>query len=61
VAVAGFDDSAIATATNPTLTTIRQPLAEVAGEAVRLLLALLNEQEVESVVLPTELIVRDSA
>jgi DNA-binding LacI/PurR family transcriptional regulator len=61
VAVAGFDDSAVATATNPMLTTIRQPLAAVAGEAVRLLLALLDEQEVESVILPTELIVRDSA
>jgi DNA-binding LacI/PurR family transcriptional regulator len=61
VAVAGFDDSAIATATSPMLTTIRQPLAEIAEATVRLLLALLDEQEVESTVLPTELIVRDSA
>jgi DNA-binding LacI/PurR family transcriptional regulator len=61
VAVAGFDDSAVATATNPMLTTIRQPLAEIAQETVRLLLDLLDEREVESVVLPTELIVRDSA
>ncbi|MCC3765970.1 LacI family transcriptional regulator [Glycomyces sp. TRM65418] len=61
VAVVGFDDSAIATATNPMLTTIRQPLAEVAEETVRLLIALLDEQQVESAVLPTELIVRDSA
>jgi DNA-binding LacI/PurR family transcriptional regulator len=61
VAVAGFDDSAVATATNPMLTTIRQPLAEIAEETVRLLLDLLDEREAESVVLPTELIVRDSA
>ncbi|MCH7231297.1 LacI family transcriptional regulator [Glycomyces sp. L485] len=61
VAVAGFDDSAIATATRPMLTTVRQPLAKVAEETVRLLIALLDEREVESVVLPTELIVRDSA
>jgi DNA-binding LacI/PurR family transcriptional regulator len=60
VAVAGFDDSAIATATNPMLTTIRQPLAAIAEETVRLLIALLDEQEVESAVLPTELIIRDS-
>jgi DNA-binding LacI/PurR family transcriptional regulator len=61
VAVAGFDDSAIAIATNPMLTTIRQPLAEIAEETVRLLLALLEEEDAEAVILPTELIVRDSA
>ncbi|GAB4003722.1 hypothetical protein GCM10029992_46640 [Glycomyces albus] len=61
VAVAGFDNSAIAAATRPMLTTVRQPLDQVAGETVRLLLALLDEQEVESVVLPTELVIRDSA
>ncbi|MQM27347.1 LacI family DNA-binding transcriptional regulator [Glycomyces albidus] len=61
VAVGGFDDSAIATATSPMLTTVRQPLEEVAGEAVRLLVALLDGDRVESVVLPTELVVRDSA
>ncbi|SDD77652.1 LacI family DNA-binding transcriptional regulator [Glycomyces harbinensis] len=61
VAVAGFDDSAIATATNPMLTTVRQPLDTIAEETVRLLIALLDEQDVQSVVLPTELIVRESA
>ena len=61
VAVAGFDDSAVATATRPTLTTVRQPLERVAGETVRLLTALLEEKEVEPVVLPTELVVRESA
>ncbi|GAB3232042.1 LacI family DNA-binding transcriptional regulator [Glycomyces halotolerans] len=60
VAVAGFDDSAIATATRPMLTTVRQPLDKVAEETVRLLTALLDEREVEPVVLPTELVVRDS-
>ncbi|WP_211234935.1 LacI family DNA-binding transcriptional regulator [Glycomyces arizonensis] len=61
VAVGGFDDSAIASATRPMLTTVRQPLAQVAEETVRLLTALLDEQAVEPIVLPTELIVRDSA
>ncbi|WP_460497366.1 LacI family DNA-binding transcriptional regulator [Glycomyces tarimensis] len=61
VAVGGFDDSAIATATRPALTTVRQPLAKVAEETVRLLIALLNEEEVEPVVFPTELVVRASA
>jgi len=61
VAVGGFDDSAIATATRPALTTVRQPLEKVAEETVRLLIARLDEQQVEPVVLPTELVVRDSA
>ncbi len=61
VAVAGFDDSAIATATRPMLTTVRQPLAKVAEETVRILIARLDGRELESVVLPTELIIRDSA
>lgn len=61
VAVGGFDDSAIATATRPTLTTIHQPLGKVAERTVELLTALLDEQEVEPIVLPTELVVRDSA
>lgn len=61
VAVGGFDDSAIATAVRPALTTVRQPLATVAEETVRLLTALLDDQHVEPVVLPTELVVRESA
>ncbi|WP_211116754.1 LacI family DNA-binding transcriptional regulator [Glycomyces buryatensis] len=60
VAVGGFDDSIIATATRPMLTTVRQPLAKVAEETVRLLIALLDERDVEPVVLSTDLIVRDS-
>ncbi len=61
VAVGGFDDSAIASATRPALTTVRQPLEKVAEETVRLLIALLEEAEVAPVILPTELVVRDSA
>jgi DNA-binding LacI/PurR family transcriptional regulator len=61
VAVGGFDDSAIASATRPALSTVRQPLAKVAEETVRLLLALLEDEPVEPVVLPTELVIRDSA
>ncbi|MEV7723241.1 LacI family DNA-binding transcriptional regulator [Streptomyces sp. NPDC087917] len=38
VAVVGFDDSSAATACRPTLTTVRQPVEEMAAEMVRLLL-----------------------
>ncbi|MFJ8043492.1 LacI family DNA-binding transcriptional regulator [Kitasatospora sp. NPDC096147] len=43
VAVIGFDDSSAATAGRPALTTIRQPVEEMAAEMTRILLAQLTE------------------
>jgi LacI family transcriptional regulator len=37
ISVAGFDDTALATTISPELTTVRQPIAEMAGEAVAML------------------------
>ncbi|NUT33243.1 MAG: LacI family DNA-binding transcriptional regulator [Hamadaea sp.] len=62
VAVAGFDDSSVAMSTHPPLTTIRQPLEQVAEETVRLLLDLIDgAEQVDPVILPTELVIRESA
>jgi DNA-binding LacI/PurR family transcriptional regulator len=61
VMVAGFDDSAIALATRPPLTTVRQPLALVAAEMVDVLLQLVEGRPASSRVLPTELVQRASA
>jgi DNA-binding LacI/PurR family transcriptional regulator len=61
VAVGGFDDSRIAVTSQPTLTTIRQPLARISREMVRLLLDLIAGEPPAAVILPTELVVRDSA
>ena len=61
VAVGGFDDSSMATAVSPALTTIRQPLTRISAEMVRLLLALIAGEPPATVILPTELVVRDSA
>jgi DNA-binding LacI/PurR family transcriptional regulator len=61
VAVGGFDDSSIATATHPHLTTIRQPYPRISAEMVRLLIGLIDGDEPSAVIVPTELIVRDSA
>lgn len=61
VLLGGFDDSAIASATTPPLTTIRQPLSQVAGELVEVLLQLTAGRPASSRVLPTELIRRTSA
>jgi DNA-binding LacI/PurR family transcriptional regulator len=63
VAVVGFDDNDTAPYAEPPLTTIRQPVVDLGREAVRLLLALTAAPAgpVDPVILPTELIVRESA
>lgn len=45
VAIVGFDDSSSALACRPQLTTVRQPLEEMAAQMARLLLARLAEPE----------------
>lgn len=63
VAVVGFDDSHIAVSVRPPLTTIRQPLEEMAAEMARLLLARIDEpnREPGSVIFEPTLVVRESA
>lgn len=61
LAVAGFDDSAIATRTTPALTTVHQPVAAVAQTMVREVLQAIDGTEATTRVLPTELIIRESA
>jgi LacI family transcriptional regulator len=71
VALVGFDDVTIATAVEPPLTTVRQPIGRLGSMAADLLLDLLEmppdstEQapstgRVARIVLPTTLVVRDS-
>jgi DNA-binding LacI/PurR family transcriptional regulator len=61
VAVGGFDDSSAAVAARPALTTMRHPLPRVSREMVRLLLAAINGEPPAAVILPTDLIRRESA
>lgn len=63
IAVTGFDDLGIATATTPRLTTVRNPVVEMVGAATGTLLALLAGDEVstEPQVLATTLVEGDSA
>jgi DNA-binding LacI/PurR family transcriptional regulator len=62
VAVVGFDDIDNARYTEPPLTTVRQPTIQMGREMVRLLLALTAGDPADSpVILPTELVVRESA
>jgi len=62
VAVVGFDDIDNASYTEPPLTTVRQPTIEMGRQMVRMLLRLTAGETVdEPVILPTELVVRESA
>jgi LacI family transcriptional regulator len=62
LSVVGFDDVEHATIITPTLTTVRQPLAEMGRTAVSLLVRLLERQRFEMVhvELGTRLVVRES-
>ncbi|MFF4116832.1 LacI family DNA-binding transcriptional regulator [Streptomyces sp. NPDC001714] len=60
IAVGGFDDSPAATAVTPQLTTIRQPWDRISTEMVRVLLAQIGGEDPAAVILPTELVRRES-
>ncbi|MEW2546254.1 LacI family DNA-binding transcriptional regulator [Streptomyces sp. NPDC047002] len=63
VAVVGFDDSTAAVSCDPPLTTVRQPVEDMAAEMARLLQERIEHQDrpVASVVFTPELVVRESA
>ncbi|MFD4760368.1 LacI family DNA-binding transcriptional regulator [Streptomyces sp. NPDC058439] len=63
VALIGFDDSAVARHMDPPLTSVRQPIEEMGRTMARVLLQEIAgaNQERPQIVLPTELIVRDSS
>ncbi|MDG4827151.1 LacI family DNA-binding transcriptional regulator [Asanoa sp. WMMD1127] len=63
IAVVGFDDSSAALAARPQLTTVRQPLEDMAAEAARLLMARIDDPRLEptSVVFEPTLVMRASS
>ncbi|GAA3703182.1 LacI family DNA-binding transcriptional regulator [Nonomuraea antimicrobica] len=62
LSIVGFDDTQIAQVTSPPLTTVRQPLREMGGVALRTALRLAAGERIDShhVELATELVVRGS-
>jgi LacI family transcriptional regulator len=62
LSIVGFDDLPQARWASPPLTTVRQPLTEMGMAAVRMVLRLLDDEQLESpkVELATELVVRES-
>jgi DNA-binding LacI/PurR family transcriptional regulator len=62
VAVVGFDDFDVAQYTEPPLTTVRQPVVELGRLLARQLVRLVAGEDIEeSVILATELVVRESS
>ncbi|GGM80806.1 LacI family transcriptional regulator [Thermopolyspora flexuosa] len=62
VAVIGFDDVPLARHTRPPLTTVRQPIEDLAAVGVRLLLSgISGSTPDQNPILPAELVVRESA
>jgi LacI family transcriptional regulator len=64
VALLGFTNTILADILNPPLTSITQPGFEMGKEATRMLIHLIKDEHLvtkfETIVLPTELVVRDS-
>jgi DNA-binding LacI/PurR family transcriptional regulator len=63
VAVVGFDDSPAAPMCRPPLTTVRQPMEDMAGEMARLLLTHIDNAHLKatSVIFQPTLVIRESA
>lgn len=61
IAVAGFDDSGLAATHDPPLTTMRQPWGEISSAMVDMVLQVVAGRAPEPLVLPTTLVVRESA
>jgi DNA-binding LacI/PurR family transcriptional regulator len=62
ISVVGFDDVVIATTSDPTLTTIRQPLEDMGRVAAETVVAVVAGREVDrQPILATTLVQRESA
>jgi DNA-binding LacI/PurR family transcriptional regulator len=60
LSIIGFDDSDMAAYALPPLTTMRQPRFELGQRAMRMLLAVLNGEQPENQIVPSELVVRST-
>jgi len=60
VSVVGFGDFPVARFLHPGLTTVRLPLASLGGTAAREMLKLASGEELGEIILPCELVVRDT-
>ena len=61
IAIIGFDDSVVATTSRPALSSIKQDVVNLGETAADLLLAKLKGETPDPVILPVELVTRESA
>ena len=63
ISVVGFDDILIAEAYDPSLTTVAQPRVEIGRRAMGMLCNILEKDSLpqQNIILPTELVVRESS
>jgi DNA-binding LacI/PurR family transcriptional regulator len=61
IAIIGFDDSLVAQTSRPPLSSIKQDVVNLGETAANLLIGKLKDEQMESVILPVELISRQSA
>lgn len=60
IAVVGFDKIDFSNMTNPTLTTIAQPMHKMGTVAAKMLIKKIKREDVESIILDHELVIRES-
>ncbi len=60
MAIVGFDNICFSNMTNPTLTTIEQPMHKMGVIAANMLMSSIKGEQVESIILDHELIIRES-
>ncbi|MBM2619703.1 LacI family DNA-binding transcriptional regulator [Actinoplanes sp. LDG1-06] len=61
VAVVGFNDIINAQLVRPALTTVHQPIVALGREMTRMLLAVIRGEEPTPLILPTQMVIRESA
>ena len=60
IAIIGFDNISLSTMTNPTLSTIEQPMYQMGVCAAEMLMKRMDGEEVKSVILDHKLVIRES-
>jgi DNA-binding LacI/PurR family transcriptional regulator len=61
IKVVGFDDSIMAQTSRPSITSVRQDIVRLGETLGELMIRKLNGEDIEPVILPTELVIRESA
>jgi DNA-binding LacI/PurR family transcriptional regulator len=60
IKIVGFDDSLLAQTSRPELTTIRQDIVKLGETVANLMINVINGEKPQPIILPTELVIRES-